>query len=276
MEKLRLIPLDSIKISYHLTRITNINFKIEDLCASIKAVGLIQPILVFFDSEKKHYFVLAGQRRLNAHVKLNEDFPGKGFDKIKCIVIDEPKTNEEKNAFSLAENITQEKITKTDLLKSVTKLYSVYQDFEIVQNKFGLTKKIVRKYASKYALLPLFLTHAIDSGEIHSNPRIAMDAAIRSVDALQWTKDGQVREDIVLELAKKYVEIDIQAIWQGHLRDDSGIVGDGYSFEGSMFAVIVVGDDKGIFKNGKKMTRKEFEKLPDEFRNILRLQPTWE
>ena len=67
-----------------------------------------------------------------------------------------------------------------------------------------------------------------------------------------------------------------QAIWHGHLRDDSGIVGDGYSFGGCKFAVIVVGDDKGIFKNGKKMTRKEFEKLPDEFRNILRLQPTWE
>lgn len=84
-----------------------------------------------------------------------------------------------------------------------------------------------------------------------------------------------------MKLAKKLGESEIaskgqQAKYFGHLRDESGIVGDGYSFGGCNFAVIVVGDDKGIFKNGKKMTREEFEKLPDEFRNILRLQPTWE
>jgi hypothetical protein len=59
------------------------------------------------------------------------------------------------------------------------------------------------------------------------------------------------------------------------LRGNSGIIGDGYSLGMSNFEVIVVGDDQGIFKNGKKMTRKEFEKLPDEFRNSLRLQPYW-
>ena len=207
MEKLRLIPLDSIKISKYLTRKRGINKNIEDLCASIKAVGLIQPILVFFDSKKKHYVILAGERRLNAHKKLNDDFPGKGFEKIKCIVIDEPITDEEKKAFSLAENITQQKMTNTDLLNSISELYSAYDDFEIIQDKFGLTKKIVKKFGDNYALLPLFLKNAIDCGKIHSNPRIAMEAAIRAIDALQWTKDGKVREDYVLEFAKRYAEM---------------------------------------------------------------------
>ena len=117
-------------------------------------------------------------------------------------------------------------------------------------------------------------------GAIHPNPKTAVALAVQAADVLRWSSKGPVTEEKLLKLAIKLGEKEIarkghQAIWHGHLRDDSGIVGDGYSFGGCNFAVIVVGDDKGIFKNGKKMTRKEFEKLPDEFRNILRLQPRW-
>jgi hypothetical protein len=116
-------------------------------------------------------------------------------------------------------------------------------------------------------------------GAIHPNPKTAVALALKAAKAF---KPGyEVPPEQLLEFAIKLGEAEIarkghQAKYHGHLRDDSGIVGDGYSFGGCNFAVIVVGDDKGIFKNGKKMTRKEFEKLPDEFRNILRLQPTWE
>jgi hypothetical protein len=118
-------------------------------------------------------------------------------------------------------------------------------------------------------------------GAIHPNPKTAVALALRAAQAF---KPGyEVPPEKLLEFAIKLGEAEIarkghQAIWHGHLRDDQGvgeIVGDGYSFGGCNFAVIVVGDDKGIFKNGKKMIHKEFEKLPDEFRSILRLQPPW-
>ena len=66
-------------------------------------------------------------------------------------------------------------------------------------------------------------------------------------------------------------------MYLGHIRqDDTGeIIGDGYTFGGDEYAVIVVGDNKGIWKNGKKMKRDEFEKLPDAFKKNLRLQPEW-
>ena len=67
----------------------------------------------------------------------------------------------------------------------------------------------------------------------------------------------------------------IDAYHEGHLWTNDGIVGDGYKFHGNNFDVIVVGSDKGIYKNDKKMSKDEFEKLPNVFKSSLRLQPEW-
>ena len=85
--EIQLLSLDSVKVQKYNVRKKEIDKGIEDLAASIKAVGLLQPITVFFDSEKEFYVILAGQRRLNAHHNLNDKYPGKGWDKIKSIVI---------------------------------------------------------------------------------------------------------------------------------------------------------------------------------------------
>ena len=120
-------------------------------------------------------------------------------------------------------------------------------------------------------------------GAIHPNPKTAVALAVKAADAFKL--EYEVPPEKLLKLAIKLGEAEIarkghQAIWHGHLRDDSGnLSGDAYSFEGSDYAVIGHGDDMGFFKNEKnmtrKMTREEFEKLPDEFRNSLRLQPHW-
>ena len=209
-DKIQLIPLDKILVQKFNVRTKDIDSGIDEIAVSIKAIGLIQPISVFFNFEKDRYVVLAGQRRLNAHVKLNTDFPGGGFDKIKCIEMDEPKTNEEKIAFSLAENITQLPMTNTDLVKAVTDLYNVYRDYEMVRDTFGITKYMVDKFVS-LSRLPERLIDAINGGEIHSNDKTAENAAIRAVNALQWTKGGDVGVADVLEFAKEYAknEIDV-------------------------------------------------------------------
>ena len=208
--EIQLIPLESIKVQKYNVRKKEIDKGIEDLAASIKAVGLLQPITVFFDSEKKIYVILAGQRRLNAHHYLNEKFSGQGWDKIKCIVIDEPETNEKKMALSLAENITQVQMTNTDLVKAVTDLYNTYHDYDMVQEKYGLTKYMVDKFV-RLARLPERLKDAINEGEISSNTKSAENSALRAVDALKWTKGGDVEVDDVLELAKEYVKGEIDA-----------------------------------------------------------------
>lgn len=209
-ESVKPISLDEIKVQKFNVRKHDIDKGIEDLAASIKAIGLLQPITVYFDSKNERYVILAGQRRLNAHHYLNDKYPNKGFDKINCFVIPEPKTDEDKIALSLAENITQVQMQNSDLVKAVTDLYNTYRDYDMVQEKFGLTRYMVDKFVS-LARLPERLKDAINEGEINPNNKIAENAAIRAVNALQWTKGGDVDVNDVLELAKEYARGDIDA-----------------------------------------------------------------
>ena len=206
--KVDLIPLIKIKVEKYNVRLHGIDDGIEDLAASIKAVGLLQPITAYFASEDELYVILAGQRRLNAYYYLDENYPNQGFDKIKCIVIDEPQTNEAKMSLSLAENITQVQMHNSDLVKAVTDLFNVYRDYEMVREKFGLTKYMIDKYV-RLARLPDRLKKAISEGEISPNDKKSENAAIRAVDALRWVKNGNVSDEAVLELAVQYAKNDI-------------------------------------------------------------------
>ena len=201
-EKFEYINIDEIKVQKYNVRIHDINQGIEDLAENIRANGLLQPIAAYYDSERSHHVILTGQRRLNAYHYLNDKYPDEGFDKIQCKIIREPDTDEKKKALSLAENITQLPMTNPDLIKAVTDLYNVYGDYEMVQQEFGLSKRMVDKYV-RLSRLPERLKTAIQEGEIHPNPRKAENAAIRAVDALQYTKNGQVSVDTVLEMAKE-------------------------------------------------------------------------
>lgn len=209
-EQISKISLDEIKVEKHNVRKHDIDVGLEDLAASIKAVGLLQPITAYRNSETGNYVILAGQRRLNAFHYLNKKYSGDGFDKIKCIVIEEPKTPEEKLSLSLAENITQLQMHNTDLVKAVTDLYNIYHDYELVQEKFGLTKYMIDKYV-RLARLPDRLKTAIDGGEISHNPKSAENAALKAVDALQYTAGGDVDINDVLEIAKEYAKGEISS-----------------------------------------------------------------
>lgn len=212
-ETIQPISLDEIKVQKYNVRKHELDKGIEDLAVNIKAIGLLQPITVYLDSKNQRHVILAGQRRLLAYYYLDEKYPAEGFDKIKCIVIPEPETDEAKMALSLAENITQVQMTNTDLVKAVTDLYNTYRDYEMVQETFGLTKYMVDKYV-RLARLPEHLKDAINEGEISPNTKVSESSALRAVDALQWTKSGDVDVNDVLELAKEYAkgEIDSHAL----------------------------------------------------------------
>ena len=194
------VPLDAIKVQKHNVRRRDIGVGIEDLAASIKANTLLQPIAAYIEPEHG-YVILTGQRRLQAYHFLNEHYPGQGYDKIKCFVFDEPESDEKKISMSLAENITQLSMSKTDLIKAVTDLYIKYGDYKQVQDEFGLTRYMVDKYV-RMSRLPPELQDAITQNEIHSNPQTAENAALRAVDATQYTRNGPTPITTVVEIAK--------------------------------------------------------------------------
>ena len=67
--------------------------------------------------------------------------------------------------------------------------------------------------------MPSELKHALDEGELGPNQRIALDAALDAVDALNWTTDGEVSTDKVLELAKRMVELRLRQHRPGVIED---------------------------------------------------------
>ena len=207
VREIKIIKLSEIKVPKHNVRKHNIDKGLDDLCASIKALGLKQPITVYFDSDDSQYEVLMGQRRLNAFHLLNKDNPNKGFDELECIIDPEPETKEDKIALSLAENLTQTQMDNTDIIQAVTDLYNVYHDYIQVKEKFGLTKYMIDKYV-KLARLPPELKKAIEDGAIHPNPKTAENAALRAVDALTWVVGDDVKPvlDMSKELAKNEID----------------------------------------------------------------------
>ena len=207
--KFESIPISQIRIDKFNVRKKDIHLGMDELKQSIIVFGLMQPITVYFDTAKDMYVIIAGQRRFNTYVILNEENPNEGYDKIEAKIIEEPETEELKKALSLTENLTQVQMVNTDVVRAVTDLYNIYRDYDIVKEKYALTPYMIDKYVS-LSRLPKRLIEAIDEGEISPNNKSAELAAIRAVNALNWTKGGDVNVEDVLAFAKEYAKGDIQ------------------------------------------------------------------
>lgn len=211
-EGIKDIPLAELEVGRN-ARTSRISLGEDDLIASMEVVGQIHPIIAYYNSEKKCYLILAGQRRFNAFQQLDKKHPGAGFDKIKCNVIRKPKSEEDELAISVAENLTQIPMHDFDSMRAVTKLYDKYNDYKMVQEAFGITKNTVDKFV-RLARLPDSLKVAVQNGEISNAPKIAETAALQAVDSLKYVKGGDVPESDVLEFAKIYAkgEVDKTAL----------------------------------------------------------------
>lgn len=196
------IPIDQIKVPKNNVRLYEIDKGTEDLATSIRANGLIAPIVVYYDDDRSYYMALAGQRRFNAYHYLNQHYPDEGYDKIECKIIPEPDSDEKKSALSLAENITQIPLAEQDLTRAVTYLYKAHGGYETVQEKSGTTRRMVDRYV-RLARLPEEIRAAISNGEISPNPVAAESMALKAVDAYEYANDGDVPVKDVVELAAR-------------------------------------------------------------------------
>jgi len=102
-------------------------------------------------------------------------------------------------------NLTQKKMSPADVSHACNYLFEKYGDVQIVAEKFGISQRLVKKYV-KFARLPLLLQENLS--EIHVNPKIAIDAAVRAVDLLGYTRNGEISEEDVYELAKTIGKIE--------------------------------------------------------------------
>lgn len=206
MYELKDIRLTEIRVAKHNPRKHGIDAGIEDLVTSIKANGQLEPIIVYHNTAKKHYTILIGQRRYHAFSKLDKSHPEEGFDKIQCLVREEPKDDFTKLSLGLADNITSLPMTHTDLAHAVTNLFEECKgDYNLIREQFGISDYMIKKYVS-LARLPDRIKDAIENNEISDNSRRAENAALRAIDALQYGRDSSINIDNVLKLARLYVK----------------------------------------------------------------------
>ncbi len=180
------LPLDSLDIGTAQMR-TDLSSGIDDLAASIKRQGLLQPILVT-KSTKGRFEIIAGQRRFLAHMKL-------GLTTIRAVVWDAAPTDDEtKIALSLTENLVRRDNSQKELIDACTKLFKRYGSVKMVADVTGLSAQTVGQYV-KYDQLVPELKKKVDSAQLD------MKVALQAQKAAT-ASDGSVDT----EAASKYAE----------------------------------------------------------------------
>lgn len=151
------IEIETIKPNPDQPRTHFNESEINGLADSIKAVGLIQPIIV--RNLEGDYVVVAGERRLRASKKA-------GLQKIKAIVI---QANEEKNlTLALIENIQRTDLNPIEEAKSYRMLIERFRiKHQDLASKVGKERTTITN-ALRLLNLPDEIQHSIIDGKIGS------------------------------------------------------------------------------------------------------------
>lgn len=133
----------------------------DDLVSSIRAMGVLQPLLV--RPMDDGFEVIAGQRRLNACRILAEDGE---IDPIPCLIMAEGDDVAAIEA-SLAENIERLSMDEVDQYKALAQLVKQGRDADEIAATFGITPRMVAQRLALGRLHPPILT-AYRKGDLHA------------------------------------------------------------------------------------------------------------
>jgi len=194
------IDLDLLDIGTAQVR-TDLTSGIDDLAASIRKQGLIQPIYVARQPNGR-YEILAGQRRFLAHQKL-------GYRTIRAIIRDQVDADE-KVAISLTENLVRRDNSQKELIDACTKLFKRYGSIKIVAEETGLSPQVVSQYVKYDQLIPE-LMQKVDNAELDMRVALlAQKAATQSDGAVDREAAGKYATELAPmsnQQRKKFVEV---------------------------------------------------------------------
>ena len=138
-EKIYQIPMRDIRVSDSNVRQSDKDKDIDELAASIKKHGLLQPVVLKGEYGEDPYELIVGQRRFLAHKKLGEKYIRAVFagrlDKVQATIR------------SLAENMHRVELNHADAAEAITELYKQFgKDERKVHNETGMSLKRIRQY----------------------------------------------------------------------------------------------------------------------------------
>jgi ParB family chromosome partitioning protein len=181
------IPLSALVIGRGQVRVRDVGKGIDELAASIKKQGLLQPIVVCEAGEPGKYEILTGQRRFLAVEALQKDT-------ITACVLDQKVDEVEAKLISVTENLVRRDPNSKDYIDACTWLYRKYGSIQDVADELGLSYSKVALYV-KYDRLKPEMRKLVDEGEVE------MKTALRAQDAASVT--GSFNAEEAVKLAKE-------------------------------------------------------------------------
>ena len=153
----KVIPLNQLVLDQDNVRQSSKNMATKDqaiaeIAASIRSIGLINPITVA-PTDNGLYGVLAGGRRLAALHSLAEanDLPEAYLEGIPCQVVATPTSRTE---ISLSENVHREEMPAADQIEAWGKLVEQGLDTDQIANRFGVDEKLVLQRVALANVIP--------------------------------------------------------------------------------------------------------------------------
>ena len=138
-QEIREIELDEIEIGKENVRLSNPEKELDELAASIRMSGLLQPIVLLGDYGKPPYKLISGQRRYLAHQLLKRK-------KVQAIFAG-PLTRTQAVVRSLVESLQRVDLDFGDTARAITELYIEFgKDERKVQAETGLSLRRIRDY----------------------------------------------------------------------------------------------------------------------------------
>lgn len=137
------IPLENLTIAKINARTHGATEGLDSLAASIRAQGVLQPLLVrpLDEAEGAGFEIVAGQRRFLACQRLAQDAP---VEPLPCLVLaatDDAAALE----ISLAENIERLPMEPLDQHEAFAKLVKLGQGVAEIAARFGVTERLVKQ-----------------------------------------------------------------------------------------------------------------------------------
>ena len=140
LENIYLVFIKDIQIGSNNVRLTHATKELDELAASIKEHGLLQPVILAGEFGKPPYQLISGQRRFLAHQKILNT------KEIKAVFAGK-LTDTEAIIRSLVENMQRLDLEYEDTAKAITYLYQKFgKDDRKVQRETGLSLRKIREY----------------------------------------------------------------------------------------------------------------------------------
>ncbi len=182
----------------HQPRSTFNEQDLEELAASIKEKGVIQPLIVTYNTEAERYELVAGERRLRAAKIV-------GLDQVPVVVIDV------ENEDSLLELALIENIQRTDLNP-----IEEAEAYKKLIEKFGYTQEETAKRVGKQRStitnmlrllkLPDFIQKDVSSGTLSEGHGRALVRLVDDPLKIQEIREAILSNDLSVRQAEKIIK----------------------------------------------------------------------